>query len=55
MMGKDKKDKDVKDVIAGLPHERQCRIEERAAELIAEETKLHGLRKSQKHTKTKHD
>ena len=37
---------DVEDVIAGLDSERRRRIEERAAELIAEEMTLRELRKA---------
>ena len=41
---------DVEDVIAGLDPERRRRIEERAAELIAEEMTLRELRKARRLT-----
>ena len=41
---------DVEDVIAGLGPERRRRIEERAAELIAEEMTLRELRKARQLT-----
>ena len=41
---------DVNDVIAGLDPERQCKVEDRAAELIAEEMTLRELRKARQLT-----
>ena len=42
--------RDVEDLIAELPPERRRRIEERAAELIAEEMTLRELRKARELT-----
>ena len=41
------------DMIADLDHERRCRIEDRAAELIAEEMTLRELRKARKLTQVR--
>ena len=46
-------DLDVDDVIAGLDPERRRRIEERAAELIAEEMTLRELRKARQLTQAR--
>ena len=44
---------DVNDIIAGLDPERRRRIEERAAELIAEEMTLRQLRKARQLTQAR--
>ena len=46
-------DLDVNDMIAGLDPERRRRIEERAAELIAEEMTLRQLRKARQLTQAR--
>ena len=44
---------DIEDVIAGLDPERKRKIEERAAEFIAEELTLRELRKARKLTRAR--